>query len=76
MGALLLLETGPKAGAVGGAYAAVLGFALVYLGEHYVTDLIAGGAVVAAVRLGEPVVEPLMDQISAGIQRLEEIAAG
>ena len=40
MGALLLRETGPKAGAVGAAYSGVLGFALVYLGEHYVTDLL------------------------------------
>ncbi len=75
-GALLLRETGPKAGAVGGAYAAVLGFALVYLGEHYVTDLLAGAVLVAAVRLGDPALEPLMEQVSAAIQRLEEIAAG
>jgi membrane-associated phospholipid phosphatase len=75
MGALLLAETGPRAGAVGYAYAAVLGFALVYLGEHYVTDLIAGGAVVAAVRLGDRIAEPAMNGVSAAIQRLEEIAA-
>ena len=34
------------AGAVGWAYALTLGFALVYLGEHYVTDLAAGAALV------------------------------
>ena len=35
---------------MGWAYALTLGFALVYLGEHYVTDLAAGAALVAAVR--------------------------
>ena len=44
MAAISLAETGPVEGALGWAYAATLGFALVYLGEHYVTDLIAGGA--------------------------------
>ena len=41
MAALLLAEVGPVAGALGFAYAATLGFALVYLGEHYVVDLLA-----------------------------------
>lgn len=76
MGALLLYETGPRAGVVGGAYAAILGFALVYLGEHYVTDLVAGAALVTAIRLGEPLAEPLMMRVSAGLQELERIATG
>ena len=42
MAAHLLAETGPIAGAIGWTYAATLGFALVYLGEHYVVDLLAG----------------------------------
>ncbi len=46
MAAHLLSETGPVAGAVGWAYAAMLGLALVYLGEHYATDLV-GGALLA-----------------------------
>ena len=53
MGALLLAESSPLAGAVGGAYAAVLGFALVYLGEHYVVDLLGGLALTLAVRRAE-----------------------
>ena len=48
MAAILLAEAGPVAGAAGLGYAGTLGFALVYLGEHYVTDLIAGAALVAA----------------------------
>ena len=37
------------------AYAAVLGFALVYLGEHYVVDLLGGLALTLAVRRPERV---------------------
>ena len=50
MAALLLAEIGPIPGALGVGYAAALAFALVYLGEHYVTDLLAGAALVALVR--------------------------
>ena len=44
--ALSLSEAGPVEGAVGWAYALTLGFALVYLGEHYVSDLAAGALLV------------------------------
>jgi membrane-associated phospholipid phosphatase len=50
MAASLLWESSPAAGVVGGSYAAVLGFALVYLGEHYVVDLLGGLALTLAVR--------------------------
>jgi hypothetical protein len=76
LAAILLSEMGPVPGAVGWSYALALGFALVYLGEHYVVDLLAGVAVVAAVRRGEPVVHPLADRVSAAAQRLERIANG
>jgi membrane-associated phospholipid phosphatase len=55
MAAVLLSETGPIAGAVGVNYAALLGFSLVYLGEHYVVDLLAGLALCALVRASEPI---------------------
>jgi membrane-associated phospholipid phosphatase len=74
MDALLLSEAGRAEGAFGWAYAAKLGFALVYLGEHYVTDLIAGALLVGAVRSGEPLVEPLVMKVNSGLQRLEQIA--
>ena len=74
MAALLLAETGPTQGALGWAYAGALGFALVYLGEHYVIDLLAGAAIVIAVRRGERYVEPLAGAVSRGLQRLERIA--
>jgi membrane-associated phospholipid phosphatase len=74
--AILLTEANPVVGAVGWAYALTLGFALVYLGEHYVTDLVAGAALVAAVRRGEPLAEPLALRVSDAVQRLERIANG
>jgi membrane-associated phospholipid phosphatase len=47
--AALLAEIDPRLGVAGVAYALSLGFALVYLGEHYVGDLLAGLALAAAV---------------------------
>jgi membrane-associated phospholipid phosphatase len=76
LAAKLLAESSPAAGAVGYGYAGALGFALVYLGEHYAIDLIAGAALVAAVRLGEPLVEPAALRLSDAIQRLERVANG
>jgi membrane-associated phospholipid phosphatase len=74
LGAILLSESGPLAGGVGWSYALALGFALVYLGEHYVVDLIVGAAVVAAVRRGEPLARPLAQHVSGMTQHLERIA--
>jgi membrane-associated phospholipid phosphatase len=74
--ALSLSESGRVEGALGWSYALTLGFALVYLGEHYVTDLAAGALLVAAVRRGEPLAEPVVHRINAGLQRLERLANG
>jgi membrane-associated phospholipid phosphatase len=74
--ALSLSEAGKVEGALGWGYAGTLGFALVYLGEHYVTDLIAGALLVAAVRKGEPLAEPLVRRANMTLQRLERIASG
>jgi len=76
LAAILLTESEPRAGAVGWTYAATLGLALVYLGEHYVIDLLAGLGLVAFVRFGEPLVEPLALAVSRGVQGLERIAVG
>lgn len=74
LAALLLAESGPVAGVAGWSYALTLGFALVYLGEHYLIDLLVGAGVVVAVRRGEPLVRPLAEGISNAAQRLERIA--
>ncbi|MFI4991513.1 MAG: phosphatase PAP2 family protein [Solirubrobacterales bacterium] len=76
MAALLLAEVGPLAGAVGSAYAATLGFALVYLGEHYVVDLLAGAALTVSVRRLAPCVAPLADRLARSVAALEAIAHG
>ena len=74
MAALLLAEVGPVAGALGKAYTATLGFALVYLGEHYVVDLIAGAALTFAVRRSEPLAGPAVARIGRAVAALEGIA--
>ena len=75
MAAHQLAEAGRVAGAVGWVYAATLGVALVYLGEHYVVDLAAGLAVAEGIRRAAPAVAPLIARISAGVQALEARAA-
>ena len=74
--AISLAETGRTAGAAGWAYALTLGFALVYLGEHYVTDLAAGAGLVVAVRRGERFAEPAVHGVNRGLLRLERLANG
>jgi membrane-associated phospholipid phosphatase len=76
MAAIKLSEAGRVEGAVGWTYALTLGFALVYLGEHYVTDLLAGAGLVAAVRRGEPLAEPAVLKVNQGLRRLERLASG
>ena len=71
MAAHLLAETGPVAGAIGWAYASTLGIALVYLGEHYVTDLAAGLALTEGIRRATPAARPLLMRVSAAVQALE-----
>jgi membrane-associated phospholipid phosphatase len=58
MAAHLLAEVGPAPGAVGAGYAAVLGVALVYLGEHYAADLIGGALLTETVRTAAPRLAP------------------
>jgi PAP2 superfamily len=71
MAAHQLAETGRVAGAVGWAYAATLGVALVYLGEHYVVDLAAGLALTEGIRHATPAAQPLLARVSACVQALE-----
>lgn len=76
MAALLLAESGPVAGAVGWTYTATLGFALVYLGEHYMADLLGGVALTLAVRRLAPRVAPAAIRFARGVAALEGIAHG
>jgi membrane-associated phospholipid phosphatase len=76
MAAQLLEETGPLAGALGWGYTATLGFALVYLGEHYVVDLIAGAALTTAVRRAAPCATPALARFGGAVAALEARAHG
>ena len=74
MAALLLAEVGPVAGTLGFAYAGTLGFALVYLGEHYAVDLLAGAALTVAVRRLAPRAGPAVARLGRAIATLEALA--
>ncbi len=76
MAALLLAESGPLAGALGTSYAAVLGFSLVYLGEHYVVDLLGGLALTLTVRRLERVAGAPVRAIGTAIEQIARFANG
>ena len=71
MAAHVLSDAGPVQGALGWAYAGTLGFALVYLGEHYVVDLVAGLALAEGVRRRRHRAAPVLRAVGARLQRLE-----
>ena len=67
----VLSDTGRLAGVLGWTYAATLGIALVYLGEHYVVDLAAGLALAETIRTATPAVAPAAKRLSRSLQDLE-----
>jgi membrane-associated phospholipid phosphatase len=74
MAALLLAEVGAPQGAIGFGYLIALSFSLVYLGEHYLVDLLGGAALTAAVRGLAPRAGPLAARLGRAVARLEAIA--
>jgi membrane-associated phospholipid phosphatase len=74
MAALLLAEVGPVAGTLGFAYAGTLGFSLVYLGEHYLVDLLAGVVLTLSVRRLAPRAGPTLTMLGRAVSALEERA--
>ena len=75
MAAHVLAEASPVAGAAGWTYAATLGFALVYLGEHYVIDLLAGAALTEGIRAAGPRATPALAAVARTVAQLERKAA-
>jgi membrane-associated phospholipid phosphatase len=71
MAAHVLSDAGPLPGTLGWAYAVTLGFALVYLGEHYVVDLLAGLALAEGVRRQGHRAAPALRAVSRTLQQLE-----
>jgi membrane-associated phospholipid phosphatase len=74
MGAHLLSEVGPVSGAIGWTYALTLGLALVYLGEHYAADLVAGAALAETVRTQAGHVAPAARALVRGLASLQRRA--
>ena len=64
-------EISAAAGALAWALTAIDGFVLVYLGEHYVTDLIAGLVLVELIWRGEPLMLPVVRLGTAALRGLE-----
>lgn len=57
--AMGLAEVGTVYGALGWLYVGAASFAVVYLGEHYVIDVVVGLALADVIRRAEPLVAPL-----------------
>lgn len=74
MAAHVLGDAGLVPAALGWAYAGTLGFGLVYLGEHYVLDLLAGLALTEGIRRAAPAAAPVLESVSRAVQRLEASA--
>ena len=73
MGARLLSEVDPVAGAAGWSYAIALGLALVYLGEHYLVDLLAGAALTETVRAAAPRATPIARRFGGLLARWQAL---
>jgi membrane-associated phospholipid phosphatase len=71
MAARVLSTVGRGHAALGWTYAGTLGFGLVYLGEHYVVDLIAGFALAEGVWRLAPRFEPAARAVAGAVGRLE-----
>jgi membrane-associated phospholipid phosphatase len=76
MAAFVLQDVGRAPGLFGWAYTGVLGFGLLYLGEHYVIDLIAGGALMYLIRRLIPAAAPPTGAMSRALSRLSPQGAG
>ena len=67
----LARSSGRGPAAIGWVYALTLGFGLVYLGEHYLIDLLAGLALAEGIWRVAPRVEVAIRMIAAAVHRLE-----
>jgi len=70
----VLTDSGAAGAPIAWIYAATLGVALVYLGEHYVLDLMAGLALAEGVRSATQRVAPVVEGVSRAVRALERQA--
>ncbi len=68
--AMALSEVSVVYGTLAWTYVVLASFSVVYLGEHYIVDVIAGFAVAEAMRLAEPLVSPLVRRVAQDLERL------
>jgi membrane-associated phospholipid phosphatase len=66
--AMGLTEIGPLYGTLGWTYVAAASFAVVYLGEHYVADVVVGLLIAEAVRRAEPLAAPFVRAVARAVQ--------
>jgi membrane-associated phospholipid phosphatase len=66
--AMGLREVGPLYGALGWSYVAAASFAVVYLGEHYVADVVVGLLVAETVRRCEPLAAPFVRAVARAVE--------
>jgi membrane-associated phospholipid phosphatase len=66
--AMGLSEVSPLFGALGWSYVAAASFAVVYLGEHYVLDVLVGLLIAEAVRRAEPLAAPFVRTVAHAVQ--------
>jgi membrane-associated phospholipid phosphatase len=65
--AMGLAEVSPLYGLFGWSYVAAAAFAVVYLGEHYVADVVVGLAIAGLVHAGEPLAAPIIRAVSRSV---------
>lgn len=65
--AMALSEINIRYGVLGWSYVALASFAVIYLGEHYLIDVIAGLAVAETVRRAEPFLSPIIRQLTRAL---------
>jgi membrane-associated phospholipid phosphatase len=66
--AMGLSEVSPLYGALGWTYVAAASFAVVYLGEHYVADVVVGLLIAEAVRRAEPLAAPFVRAVARAVE--------
>lgn len=66
--AMGLSEVNALYGAVGWSYVAAASFAVVYLGEHYVADVVVGLLIAEAVRRAEPLAAPFVRAVARAVE--------
>jgi membrane-associated phospholipid phosphatase len=66
--AMGLSEVSRIYGVLGWSYVAAASFAVVYLGEHYVADVVVGLLIAETVRRAEPLAAPFVRAVARAVE--------